>query len=242
MYFVLVDAYSKYPEVIKMNSMTSTATIRALREIFSRHGLPKSIVSDNGTQFTSAEFQTFCEMNGIAHITTAVYKPSTNGQCERVVQIVKSALKQARLSGENSDITLPAFLLRYRITPHTTTGQSPSMLLYGRQLRTRLDLIRLSVSDNVSQKQQKMMDKSSKKCRSFQVGDKVRTRTFSVKGTGWIEGEITEVLGNRHYTVKAGSKSLKRHIDQIISRMSYSDATPDHADIVIPVVPILLIL
>ena len=49
MYFVLVDAYSKYPEVIKMNSITSTATIRALREIFSRHGLPKSIVSDNGT-------------------------------------------------------------------------------------------------------------------------------------------------------------------------------------------------
>ena len=112
MYFVLVDAYSKYPEVIKMNSITSTATIRSLREIFSRHGLPKSIVSDNGTQFTSAEFQTFCEMNGIAHITTAVYKPSTNGQCERVVQIVKSALKQARLNGENSDITLPAFLLR----------------------------------------------------------------------------------------------------------------------------------
>ena len=110
------------------------------------------------------------------------------------------------------------------------------MLLYGRQLRTRLDLIRPSVSDNVTQKQQKMMDKSSNKCRSFQVGDKVRTRTFSVKGTGWIEGEITEVLGNRHYTVKAGSQSLKRHIDQIISRMSYSDATPDHADIVIPVV------
>ena len=237
MYFVLVDAYSKYPEVIKMNSITSTATIRALREILSRHGLPKSIVSDNGTQFTSAEFQTFCEMNGIANITTAVYKPSTNGQCERVVQIVKSALKQARLSGENSDITLPAFLLRYRITPHTTTGQSPSMLLYGRQLCTRLDLIRPSVSDNVTQKQQKMMDKSSNKCRLFQVGDKVRTRTFSVKGTGWIEGEITEVLGNRHYTMKAGSQSLKRHIDQIISRMSYSDATTDHADIVIPVVP-----
>ena len=136
-------------------------------------------MSDNGTQFTSAEFQTFCEMNGIAHITTAVYKPSTNGQCKRVVQIVKSALKQARLSGENSGITLPVFLLRYRITQHTTTGQSPSMLLYGRQLHTRP-----SVSDNVTQKQQNMMDKSSNKCRVFKVGDKVRTRTFSVKGTG----------------------------------------------------------
>ena len=92
---------------------------------------------------------------------------------------------------------------------HTTTGQSPSMLLYGRQLRTRLELIRPSVSDNVTQKQQKMMDKSSNKCRLFQVGDKVRTRIFSVKGTGWIEGEITEVLGNRHYTVKAGSQVIE---------------------------------
>ena len=162
-YFVIVDAYSKFPEVVKMKSITSSCTIRVLREIFSRHGIPKSIVSDNVPQFISSGFKTFCESKGISQITTAVYKPSTNGQCERVVQIVKSALRQTRLTSEDPDTTLPRFLLRYRITPHTTTGESPSVLLYGRQLRTRLDLYRPSVSDNVSQKQQQLMHTSSDK-------------------------------------------------------------------------------
>jgi len=239
MYFVLVDAYSKFPEVVKMKSITTSSTIRALRDIFSRHGLPKSIISDNGPQFTSSEFKTFCDNNGIAHITTAVYKPSTNGQCERVVQIVKSALKQARLTGDDPDVSLPTFLLRYRITPHSTTGETPAMLLYGRQLRTRLDMIRPSVSDKVSQKQQHIMDKSTNSCRLLQVGDKVRTRSFSVQGARWIDGEISIVLGNRHYIVKVGTQSWKRHIDQIIksSVSTTCSVSRDQIDTEIPIVP-----
>ena len=131
-----------------------------------------------------------------------MYKPSTNGQSERVVQIGKSALRQVRLTSEDADTTLPRFLLRYRITPHTTTGESPSMLLYGRQLRTRLDLYRPSVSDSVSQKQQHLVNTSSDKCRFLQVGDRDRTRLYSVKGASWSEGSIVNVLGNRHYIVK----------------------------------------
>ena len=91
---------------------------------------------------------------------------------------MKSALRQARLASEDPDTTLPRFLLRYRIIPHTTTGESPSMLLYGRQLRTRLDLYRPSVSDNVSQKQQHLMNTSSEKCRFLKVGDSSYTSIF----------------------------------------------------------------
>ena len=69
--------------------------------------IPKFIVLDNGPQFISSEFKTVCETNGISHITTAVYKPSTNGQSERVVQIVKSALRQARHTSKDPDTTLP---------------------------------------------------------------------------------------------------------------------------------------
>ena len=73
----------------------------------------------------------------------------------QLVKIVKSALRQpTRHTSEDADTTLPRFLLRYHITPHTTTRESPSVLLYGRQLRTRLDLYRPSVSDNASQNQQ----------------------------------------------------------------------------------------
>ena len=86
----------------------------------------------------------------VSHIRTVVYKPSTNGQYERVIEIVKSALRQSHLTSEDPDTTLPGFLFRYRITPHATTGESPSVLLYGRKLHTRLDLYRPSVADNVS--------------------------------------------------------------------------------------------
>ena len=95
---VVVDAYSKFPEVVKMTTTTAGTTITALRDIFSRHGLPEILVSDNGSQFTSREFEKFCVNNGIVHRTSAAYKPFTNGQAERVVQILKSAIKQAQLT------------------------------------------------------------------------------------------------------------------------------------------------
>jgi hypothetical protein len=72
MYLVVVDAYSKYPEVVKMTTTTSDATIRELREIFSRHGLCEVLVSDNGPQFVSREFEDFCKANGIVHRTSAI--------------------------------------------------------------------------------------------------------------------------------------------------------------------------
>ena len=92
MYLVVIDAYSKFPEVVKMSITSAKATVTTLRDIFSRHGLPKIIVSDSGPQFTASEFEQNCTSNGILHRTSAVYKPSTNGQAERVVQILKSVI------------------------------------------------------------------------------------------------------------------------------------------------------
>ena len=138
-YLIVVDAYSKYPEVVKMPSTTSLATITALRDIFSRHGLPEILVSDNGSQFSSTEFERFCSNNGIMHRTSAPYKPSTNGQAERVVQILKSEIKQAQATQTDVSAVIAKYLLVYRNTPHSTTGEPPSLLLMGWRLRTRLD-------------------------------------------------------------------------------------------------------
>ena len=92
MYLVIVDAYSKFPEVVKMSSTTSIATIQVLHEMFARYGFPEILVSDNGPQFKSYEFEQFCINNGILHTTSSVCKPATNGQAERVVQILKKKL------------------------------------------------------------------------------------------------------------------------------------------------------
>ena len=86
---VIVDAHSKWPEVVLMSSSTSQATIRALRQLFATYGLPQQLVSDNGPQFSSVEFATFLTRNGVKHIRSSPYHPSTNGLAERFVHTLK---------------------------------------------------------------------------------------------------------------------------------------------------------
>ena len=92
--------------------------------MFATHGLPKVVVSDNGSVFTSSEFQQFMTKNGIQYIRTAPYHPASNGLAERAVQIMKEGLR--KLSGGCLETNLSRFLFQYRLTPHTTTGQSPA--------------------------------------------------------------------------------------------------------------------
>ena len=86
MFLILVDAFSK---VTPMSTATSATTIDVLRAIFATHGLPEAFVTDNGPQFTSAEFKTFVEKNGIRHLRSAPYHPATNGLAERSCTIVQ---------------------------------------------------------------------------------------------------------------------------------------------------------
>ncbi|XP_018402050.1 PREDICTED: uncharacterized protein K02A2.6-like [Cyphomyrmex costatus] len=78
-YFVLVDAFSKWPEIVPTQTITAQRTIDILQEIFARFGVPESLVSDNGTQFTSEKFQNFCLLQGINHLHTPPFHPSSNG-------------------------------------------------------------------------------------------------------------------------------------------------------------------
>ena len=82
MYFVLVDAHSKWPEVVEMQTTTAEKTIQVLRRMFAAYGLLEQVVSDNGSQFTSQEFAEFMKRNGIKHRKSTPYHPSTNGLAE----------------------------------------------------------------------------------------------------------------------------------------------------------------
>ena len=92
------------------------------------------------------------------HRASAAYKPSTNGQAERVVQILKSAIAQARVTKQDVNVVLARSLLAYRNTPHTT-GEAPSVLLMGRKLRTRHDLVLPSVEEHVKKQQYKVLER-----------------------------------------------------------------------------------
>ena len=134
----------------------STNTIQSLQNIFSTHGLPQVVVSDNGAPFVSAEFKEFLFKNGIRHTTTPPYHPKSNGQVERAVQTVKRALKKS--SNDTLETQLCRFLFKYRITPHATTGIPPSQLLMHRHLRSHLDLLHPDLSAHVKQKQEQQKD------------------------------------------------------------------------------------
>ena len=95
MFLVVIDAHSKWIEVFRVSSSTSKVTIDKLRILFAQFGLPETIVTDHGSCFVSEEFEAFLNGNGIKHITSAPYHPSSNGLAERAVQILKSGLKKA---------------------------------------------------------------------------------------------------------------------------------------------------
>ena len=93
MFLVVIDAHSKWIEVVPVSAATSKITIQKLREIFTIHGLPQFLVSDNGSVFVSEDFELFLSLNGVQHIKTAPYLPS-NGLAERAVNTFKYGMKK----------------------------------------------------------------------------------------------------------------------------------------------------
>jgi transposase InsO family protein len=220
MWLIVVDAYSEWPEVIPMPSTTSERTIAALRNIFAIHGLPEQVVSDNGRQFTSAEFEDFCRTNGINHILVAPYHPSSNGKAERFVQTFKAAMLKSQKERTDGEKYLANFLLTYRITAHATTGQAPCELLMKRQLRTRLDLMRPDVGKTVerAQKRQQRAYRTSHQSKEFEEGDNVWARNYR-EGDKWVPASVVRRLGKLTYKVRVnGSLVWKRHVDQLKPR------------------------
>ncbi|CAF1461024.1 unnamed protein product [Adineta ricciae] len=141
-FLVIIDAHSKWVEVITMTTITSQITINALSSLFACFSLCQMILSDNGTQFTSSEFQDFCSRNGIDHVRTAPAHAQSNGRAERYVETVKSAFAKIVHEGGSVTEAVMNFIFNYRTTPHATTGQTQAELFLKRPLRTVLDLLR----------------------------------------------------------------------------------------------------
>ena len=227
-FLIVVDAHSKWVEVIPTSGPTTKETIKALQHLFATFGLPISIVSDNGPCFSSEDFSQFMTNCGIRHTTTAVYKPSSNGLAERMVQTFKKAL---RSSSDPLQLTIDRFVYNYRLTPHTTTGVSPAELMFGRRIRSRLDLLRPKeqISARVASKQDIQKSNYTHRPRNveFPIGSSIMYRNYTGRGARWIPGEICEKTGPVSYKCQTPEGNLvKRHQDQLITRGS--DTVLDH--------------
>lgn len=221
LFLVVIDAYSKWMDVVVVNSTSAECTINKLRSIFTIHGLPEQVVSDNGSSFTSSEFKTFLQANGIRQVLVSPYHPSSNGLAERAVQTFKSAVK--KLDGP-MELRLSRFLSKYRVLPQTTTGFSPAELLMGRRLRTHLDLLHPdSASPKAMDSQYKALDSAKHPPRVFKEGDRLFAKAFNGHQQ-WIPVTVKAVSGPLSYRVSTSDGSvIRRHVDHLRIRH-----TPDH--------------
>ncbi len=132
---VVIDAFSRFPEVDIVNSTSAKVTVPKLERIFATHGLPTVIRSDNGPPFSGHEFYKFMKELGTKHKPSIPLSPQGNGEVERFMKPLQKAIRTAVLEKKDWKRSIYKFLLNYRSTPHTTTGKTLSKLLFNRNIQ-----------------------------------------------------------------------------------------------------------
>ncbi|PIO70242.1 integrase core domain protein [Teladorsagia circumcincta] len=243
-YFVVVDAYSKWPEILQMNSISTPATIKAMKRIFAQFGNPQTLVTDNGSQFTSTMFVEFCRQRGIRHIRSPPFHPQNNGQAERFVDTFKRGLAKLKREGSSTE-ALQDFLMAHRMTPCPSGPDhlSPAENFLGRKLHTDLDLMVPQTTDKMGPRDTKMEEQfirySGARRRPFKVDDAVYAKNYRGARSTWTPGIVTRRLGNVMYQVRCGNILWNRHVNQLKPRdhmqmadqlKEVFDLTPDHTE------------
>ena len=139
----MVDYATRYPEAIPLKTIDTITVAEAMLSVYSRVGLPEEVLSDLGTNFTSNLMKEICRLISVKQLTTTPYHPMCNGLCEKINGVLKTILK--RLTSEKPkdwDRYLPAVLFAYREVPQESTGFSPFELLYGRDIRGPMSILK----------------------------------------------------------------------------------------------------
>lgn len=140
---VLCDYATRYPEAFPLRSIKAKQIANCLLQLFSRVGVAKEILTDCGTNFMSKLLKQVYQLLGVKGIRTTPYHPQTDGLVERYNKTLKHMLRKfVSSTGSDWDQWLPYLLFAYREVPQSSTGFSPFELLYGRQVRGPLDLLK----------------------------------------------------------------------------------------------------
>ena len=132
---VMTDYFSKWIEAVALPDTTATTTADCFyKHIILRHGPPKTIISDRGTNFTSKLFRSFCKTLNIEQRLTTAYNPASNGETERFNRTLTTMLRKELNDGQhyNWEEMLGEVCFAYRGSIHSSTQESPYYLLHGR--------------------------------------------------------------------------------------------------------------
>jgi hypothetical protein len=202
--FVFADAKSHWLEARWTTGLTAVHAIKALLSIFASHGIPLSIVSDNGPAFIAREFNEFCAAHGIDHIFSPDYHPESNGLAERAVQFFKNKLDKHERG--DLDIMLPCIMAQQHVTPHASLqGLSPADVFVSRKVRGPFENL-LSLNSHASEAEVNP---------KFAVGNRV---IVYLRGSRkeFALGTVTGIIGRGVYEVfRDDGVTIRRHQNHI---------------------------
>jgi transposase InsO family protein len=140
-----VDKFSKWIEAVPVTSQEETMAVKFFESIVYRYGVPNNIVTDNGTNFTSGEFQEFTKKLGIKIKYASVAHPKSNSQVEKANGLICAGLKKRLLrplkrAADTWVEELPSVLWSLQTTPNSSTGYTPFFLLFGEEAVLPTDL------------------------------------------------------------------------------------------------------
>ena len=223
-YLLLVDYYSNFVEVEKLDSLTTSGVIQMMKRNIARYGIMDTLVSDNGPQFASREFAEFASIYGVSHNTSSPLRAQSNGLAERSIQTVKKLMLKCSEAGEDFYMAL----LDLRNTPRDPLIGSPAQRLMGRRTQTRIPTseallkpttIEPSVVSNGLKKyrltQKKYYDRGKRHLPAIRSNDAVRVRT----PRGWQPVEyVAKHQLPRSHLVKSGDqyRQSRRNRDQLL--------------------------
>ena len=232
-YLLTIDYYSKWPEVEKLDNLTSGNVICYLKKQFSRFGYIDELVTDNGPQFSSEEFKNFAKEYEFTHTTSSPHYSQSNGQTERYVQTVKNMIKKNKNPYQA--------MLDYRNSPLENIGLSPAQLHLGRRLKSNLPASAAALKPavdtslvqkghvNRQNKQQYYYNKqfAGKSLKNLNPGDTVMIDKYGQK---FVPGTVVKKHSTpRSYIVETlGGKKLRRtrrHLKQ--TRAKFPVGEPD---------------
>ena len=222
-YLLLVDYYSGFFELDYLSNTSSKSVISKIKSQIARYGIFEDLISDNGPQFKSREFEEFALKYGFRHITSSPGYPKSNGMAERAVQTAKSIIKKANEDNEDPYLGL----LNYRNTPRDATVGSPVQRLMGRRTRTQLptseNLLTFKSSNPVNvqarlqeyrMQQKRFYDRTAKPLETLKEGDVVRMKTdegFQKKAV--VEKSLSEP---RSYLVNSNGRLYRRNRNHLL--------------------------
>ena len=228
-FHVMIDTLSRWPEVTMVRSTAFDKLQDKLEDVFSLQGVPETVTSDNGPPYCSKDWRKFGKQMGFKPLPVSPEHPEANGIAERFMATIVKTTHAAIAEGKDPKLEIKRRLLNYRNTPHPSTGKTPSELMMGRVVRTRVpQLIKTPKNKSLQEAKQKDRETREKrkekfdkrktaKERDIKEGDRVlvaQKKTTTKPPFDPKPYKVTEVKGSQ-IVVERGDKTRVRNMGKV---------------------------